>query len=115
MIRLALLYPVVCFVLLGAHLLFQGFGLAVALLPLVPAVLLFVRRTWCAQLCVALLILAGFEWVRTAVELAMARQAADLPWIRATVIIGACAAVTWLAALMLVTRRLAAFYKREQQ
>lgn len=115
MIRLALLYPVLCFVLLGAHLLFHGFGLEIALLPLVPAVLLFVRRTWCVQLCVTLLILAGFEWVRTAVDLAMARQAAELPWIRATVIIGACAVVTWFAALMLVTRRFTAFYKREQQ
>ena len=43
MIRLALLYPVLCFVLMGAHLMFHGYGLAMALLTLIPAARL---RKW---------------------------------------------------------------------
>lgn len=112
MIRLALIYPILCFVLLGAHLMFHGWGLTVSLLPLIPAVLLFVRNRWCAVICSVLLICAGFEWAWTAFDLALTRQVHGLPWIRATVIIGSCAVVTWLAAAMLFWRKLDAFYKR---
>lgn len=49
MIRLALIFPVLCFVLFGAHLLFHGWGLEIALLPLIPVVLLFVRHRYCAS------------------------------------------------------------------
>lgn len=112
MIRLALLLPVLCFVLFGAHLLFHGWGLEVALLPLVPAVLLFVRHRYCAFFCGTLLICAGFEWLYTAVDLALTRQAHGMPWVRATVIIGACAVVTWFAGIMLFWHKFDDFYKR---
>ena len=62
MIRLALLYPVLCFVLFGAHLLFHGLGLPVALSVLVPSTLLFVRSVWSPRICGFLLVLAGCEW-----------------------------------------------------
>lgn len=96
MIRLALIFPVLCFVLFGAHLLFHGWGLEIALLPLIPVVLLFVRHRYCAVICGMLLVCAGFEWLYTAIDLALTRQAYGMPWVRATVIIGTCAAVTWL-------------------
>lgn len=101
MIRLALIFPVLCFVLFGAHLLFHGWGLEIALLPLIPVVLLFVRHRYCAVICGMLLVCAGFEWLYTAIDLALTRQAYGMPWVRATVIIGTCAAVTWLAGAML--------------
>lgn len=113
MIRLALVYPALCFVLLGAHLLFHGYGMAVAMLPLISAVLLFVRNPWCARLCGLLLICSGAEWAYTALELAIERQAHGLPWIRATAIIGGCAAATWMASLMLFWNKFDAFYKRK--
>lgn len=112
MIRLALLYPVLCFVLFGAHLLFHGLGLPVALSVLVPSTLLFVRSVWSPRICGFLLVLAGCEWVRTAVALALARQSAELAWMRAALIIGSCAAITWFAAWMLFSRRFDAFYRR---
>ena len=67
MIRLALIFPVLCFVLFGAHLLFHGWGLEIALLPLIPVVLLFVRHRYCAVICGMLLVCAGFEWLYTAI------------------------------------------------
>ena len=112
MIRLALLYPVLCFVLFGAHLLFHGLGLPVALSVLVPSTLLFVRSVWSPRICGFLLVLAGCEWARTAVDLALARQAAELAWMRAALIIGSCAAITWFAARMLFSRGFDAFYRR---
>lgn len=75
MIRLALIFPVLCFVLFGAHLLFHGWGLEIALLPLIPVVLLFVRHRYCAVICGMLLVCAGFEWLYTAIDLALTRQA----------------------------------------
>lgn len=110
--RLLLIFPVLCFVLFGAHLLFHGWGLTVSLLPLIGVVLLFVRNKWCAVVCGVVLACAGCEWLYTALELAMRRQAEDMPWMRATLIIGACAVFTWLAAAMLFWRKFDAFYKR---
>lgn len=112
MIRLALLYPVLCFVLMGAHLLFHGYGLAVALLTLIPAALLFVRNRRCALACAVLLLISGLEWAYTAYDLALTRQAYGQPWIRSTAIVAGCGLAAWLAAAMLLWRRLDDFYKR---
>ena len=112
MIRLALIYPALCFVLLGAHLMFHGYGLTVALSCLIPAVLLFVRNRRCALVCVVILAASGIEWAYTAFDLAVTRKAYGQPWIRATVIVGGCAVATWLAALMLMTKKFDVFYKR---
>lgn len=112
MIRLALIFPVLCFVLFGAHLLFHGWGLEIVLLPLIPVVLLFVRHRYCAAICGMLLVCAGFEWLYTAIDLALTRQTYGMPWVRATVIIGTCAAVTWLAGAMLFWRKFDNFYNR---
>lgn len=113
MIRLALLFPALCFVLLGAHLMFHGYGLWVSLLALIPAVLLFVRHRWCALCCAILLIASGIEWAYTAFDLAVTRLSYGMPWVRATVIIGCCALLTWLSAGMLLWSRFDAYYKRE--
>ena len=90
----------------------MGGGLEIALLPLIPVVLLFVRHRYCAVICGMLLVCAGFEWLYTAIDLAFTRQAYGMPWVRATVIIGTCAAVTWLAGAMLFWRKFDNFYNR---
>lgn len=114
MIRLALLFPALCFVLLGAHLMFHGYALGVSLLVLIPAVLLFVRHRWCALFCAIVLIASGIEWAYTAFDLAVTRFAYGQPWMRATAIISSCAAITWLAAAMLFWSKFDAYYKRGQ-
>lgn len=117
MIRLVLLIPALCFVLFGAHLMFHGWGLYVSLLTLIPAVLVFLRNRWCRLCCAVLLVCAGVEWVYTAFDLALTRQAHGLPWMRATLIIGCCAVLTWFSAALLFWKRLDAnkTAQREQQ
>ncbi|MDQ1310420.1 MAG: hypothetical protein QG601_1690 [Pseudomonadota bacterium] len=98
MARLALLLaPGLALLLLAAHFFRAGLvpfaGLSVALV-----VLLFVRTPWAARLLQVALAAGTLEWLRTAWVFAAARAAADQPYARLLVIIGAVAVVTALAA-----------------
>ncbi len=73
----------------------MGAGLA----GLARLALLFVRTPWAARILQIALAIATLEWLRTAWVFAAARAAADQPYARLLVIIGAVAALTALAAL----------------
>ena len=72
-----------------------GFGIAVALLPL-----LFVRAPWAARVLQAALALGALEWLRTAAALIAVRQSMGQPYTRLAIILGAVALATALCALL---------------
>ena len=96
----ALLLPGLALLLLGAHFFRAGLPPLTALC-VVLAGLLFVRSPWVGRLLQAVLVLGALEWIRTAWVFAAARAAAGLPYGRLLAILGAVAAVTALAALLL--------------
>jgi hypothetical protein len=63
-----------------------------------------VRAPWSARILQGALALGTLEWLRTAWTLASARAAAGLPYGRLLVILGAVAAATAVAALLLRSR-----------
>jgi hypothetical protein len=90
---------VVSALVLGAHFLRTGAWPLVAVSLGMPF-LLFVRRAWGPRLLAVLLFVAGFEWTRTAWGLAQSRRVAGEPWLRMALILGAVAAVAFLAAAL---------------
>lgn len=96
---LRLLPVILSLLLLGAH--FSRHNLSfLIILPLVLLGLLFVRQPWVARLVQWVLVIAAAEWLRTAVVLALQRQAQGMPWIRSAVILSAVCIVTLLSALV---------------
>lgn len=98
----ALLFtPVVLsLLLLAAHGSRAGLPFSVSLLVLALAGLLAVPRRWAARTLQAVLLLGALEWVRTAVVLASARQAAGLPATRMVIILASVALLTAASALV---------------
>jgi hypothetical protein len=99
-----LIPPVVAFLLLAAHFYRAGIHLAVAV-AVAMIVLVFVRRPWAARIIQLALVLAGIEWLRSAVTLVHARGAMGEPYLRLALILGGVALFTALAALVVQTRR----------
>ena len=102
--------PVLAHVLFGAHLMFHGFGYAVAL-PLICLLLLFVPRNWMRLLLFALLSLWSIEWLRAGVMLVMSRIEEGRSPLLAGAIMAGTALFTFAAALLLRTRTLKRFYR----
>jgi hypothetical protein len=96
-----LLFPAGLGVLvLGAHLVFHGWVVALPL-ALVLFALLWVRRPWAARALQAALALGAAEWVRTLLASASERRAAGQPWLRMAIILGAVALVSLAGAALL--------------
>ncbi|MDH4043580.1 MAG: hypothetical protein OEW06_03905 [Gemmatimonadota bacterium] len=91
---------IVSCLLLAAHVL-RSVGLTIALLVLLLPLLLLVRQSWVPLVMQVVLGLAVLEWARTAIALAQGRMADGEPWVRMVVILGAVAAVTAAAILIL--------------
>jgi hypothetical protein len=89
--------PGLALLLLAAHLLHSGL-LPLAVLALLLAGLLAVRRPWAARVVQAVLLLAAVEWILTTVALAQMRLQHGQPYLRLTLILGAVTAFTLLAA-----------------
>jgi len=89
--------PALALLLLAAHLLHAG-RLPLAVLSLLLAGLLAVRRPWAARVVQAVMVLAAVEWVLTTVALAQMRLQHGQPYLRLTLILGAVTAFTLLAA-----------------
>ena len=108
--KTALLFiaPILAHILFGAHLMFHGFGYAVAV-PLVLLLLLFVPRNWMRLLQMA--ILWSLEWVRAGVMLVMARLNEGRSPVVAGAIMAATALFTLLAAFVLRTAAMKRFYR----
>lgn len=102
---LLLVFPVLAMILMGAHLMFHGFGL-LALAVFVPIAILFVPHQFVAYFSSALLALFALEWVRAGVVLVMNRIDAGRPWMLAGAILGACAVFTLLSAAVFLSQRL---------
>jgi hypothetical protein len=96
---LRLLPVILSLLLLGAHFSRHNLNFLI-LLPLVLLGLLFLRQPWVARLVQWVLVIAAAEWLRTAVVLALQRQAQGMPWGRSAVILGAVCMVTLLSALV---------------
>ncbi len=96
--------------LIAAHFLRHGCLPAVALSLLFPFILLFPRR-WAARTVQVILAAAALEWVRTLFLLISERRAAEAPWMRLTIILGAVALFTGCSALLFLCRPLRTRYK----
>lgn len=92
-----LVMPALALLLLAAHFLHSGL-LPLAVLSLLLAGLLAVRRPWAARVVQAVLVLAAVEWILTTVALAQLRLQHGEPYLRLALILGAVAAFTLLAA-----------------
>lgn len=90
----------VALLLLAAHF-FRAGLMPLAVLPAMLIALLFVRTTWAVRVLQAVLALGALEWLRTAWVFAAARAAQGQPYGRLLAILGAVAAVTAIAALLL--------------
>jgi hypothetical protein len=84
-------------VLIAAHFLRSGDLLLVLLCLLWPG-LLAVPRRWPVIAVQAFLCLAALEWVRTLLETVAMRRAAEEPWLRLVVVLGAVTLVTLASA-----------------
>ena len=85
---------------------------ALALLSLLLAGLLAVRRPWAARVVQAVLVLAAVEWIRTTVALAQLRLQHGEPYLRLALILGAVTAFTLLAAWTFQRPALRAWFGR---
>ena len=92
--------PALALLLLAAHF-FRAGLLPLSVLSVGLTGLLFVRHPWAATALQAALWLGTLEWLRTAWLIAARRAAQGQPFARMLVILGAVAAVTLLAALVL--------------
>ena len=98
-----LLLPAFALLLLGAHF-FRAALVPLTVVCLGLVVLLFVRSAWAARTLQVALALGALEWLRTAWQFTAIRIELGQPYGRLLVILGAVAAVTALAALVLRTR-----------
>ena len=89
--------------LLAAHFLRMGHVTAVALCLAAP-LLFLVRQRWSLLLLQWLAYAAAAVWLATAWEIAAARGSLGEPWLRATAILVAVAAINFLAAGLLRSR-----------
>ena len=85
---------------LGAHVLRQGWLVAAVLIAASPLLLLLDGR-WPTRVLQALLGLGALEWVRATVVLAGLRLAAGAPYLRLVAILGTVAILTAVSAALL--------------
>jgi ferredoxin len=103
---------VISAVVLGAHFL-RAEQPGLALVCLAAPLLLLWRTRWTLRAVQVLLAAGGLVWIDTAVRLAGARMSAGAPWLRMALILGAVAAVTWIAACVLGAKRVLDRYPGE--
>ena len=106
-----LVFAVLAYVLFAAHVMFHGLGLALVAAVLIVNILLFVPRSWARTANTMFLVLAGAEWVRTAVALAHERMLMGRSATTALVILLACALFSWVSAWLLHNRALGGWYR----
>lgn len=96
--------------MLGAHFLRDGTVVGVAA-AFVFIGLLLLRRPWVARIAQAALVAAAVVWVATLYDVAEARMALGLPWLRMAIILGSVAALALLSALVFQTKSLRDVYR----
>jgi len=98
-------------VILCAHLFRNGPFLALPLV-LVSFPLLLIPRGWVARYLQFVLLIAALEWGRYALFLAIEREEAGQPWLRAVIILASVALFTLFSAALFETRTLLHAYPR---
>lgn len=112
--HLVWLTPVFLSVLfLGAHL-FRADQPVLVLLALIVPLVLFVHRPWAVRIMQIELIAGAIEWIRTTVNLAMARESLGLPWSRLVFILGSVALLTLFSIFVFNSDPLRRRYQRGQ-
>lgn len=86
--------------LMAAHLL-RGGDNGLALSCLLVSALALTRKGWVRPVVMALLALACFVWLDSAVEMISIRQALGQPWMRLALILGAAAALSFASFVLL--------------
>ncbi len=100
---------IVAALLIAAHFLRVGNFIGVAFCVATP-LLFFARQRWSLLLLQVLAYLAAAVWLVTAWQIAVERWSFGQPWLRATIILVAVAAVSALAGGLLRSRNLQARY-----
>jgi hypothetical protein len=101
--------PGLALLLLAAHLLHGGM-LPLAVLAILLAGLLWMRRPWAARVVQVVLLLAAVEWALTAAGLAQERMRNGEAFLRLVLILGAVTVFTLLAAYLFQRPRLRAWF-----
>lgn len=114
MILLYMLLIILSFLVLGAHFLRVG-ALPLVALSLFLPFLLLIPRPWVARTLQVALVLAGLEWLRTALSLVAGRQAEGEPWLRMAVILGVVALVAFVSAAVFQLPPLRDWYLRREE
>ncbi len=89
-------------VLLAAHF-YRAGQIALVLVCFAALPLVFLRKRPVIRAIQIFLVFGSLEWVRTAISLAIDRQALGLPWVRMALIIGGVALFSLFSALLLQT------------
>jgi hypothetical protein len=111
MVLLLLLPAVLSLLLFCAHL-FRDGSIFLMLPVLFSLLLLLVREGWVARFFEVLLLVAALEWSRSALFLALERDEAGKPWLRAVLILAGVALFTLFSAALFETRTMLRFYPR---
>jgi hypothetical protein len=101
---------VIAALLIAAHFLREGNWLGVAICVAAP-LLSLVRRRWSLLLLEGLAYVAAIIWLWTAWEIAVERSSFGQPWLRASLILGAVAAVSALAGGLLRSKAMQSRYR----
>jgi hypothetical protein len=107
-----LLFPTVLSLLVFAAHLFRSQGFLPVLPILLCLPLLFVPRGFVARFFQVLLLIAALEWTRSDVALALEREDAGKPWLRAVLIFAVVALFTLFSGILFYTRTLLRVYPR---
>lgn len=102
---------VIAAMLLGAHFLRAG-NLGMVALCLLSPLLFLHRKRWSLILLQVMAYCAAVNWIVAAVQIVQLRQLEGRTWTTAAIILGAVAALTFLAGLLLNSRFMKARYPR---
>jgi len=105
-----LVAPALALLLLGASFFRAGNEIMVVMVA-VLLVLLAVPRPWAARIIQVALALGTLRWVWMAWAMANVRIAADVPYLRMVLILGAVAVLTLSATAVFQSRRLRRYYR----
>ncbi len=107
-----LIVPFLSLVIFGAHLLFHGWGMFVAILPVVIALTWFVPKRFVLRLHQLLMLVIAGEWIYTAFQLAHTRMMMEQPWMRASLILGGVALFALIGTACFESKRLKNYFSK---
>lgn len=106
------IFPILTSILMAAHVLFHGAGLAASICVVLLPLVILVRRPIVQHALCALFALYALEWVRTTLVLVGSRMDAGRPWMTAAAILLACAAFSAFAAALMYSASFRRWFSR---